>query len=540
MTKRPANFETWLHYHRQVVGVCRFYLRVEDTPWLERYLASPTWRDCVVATYAQCTLRDWVDQTQRQRAHVARSIMQARTDGMTHLLHIDDDELLYCAQGAATLRDAAIAAGPERCDLHSLTLEAIVPSESCADPFREARVFRHCTADFCSYGGDAYCTGKSIGVLRHPNLVMAGPHHFDCHSWDRGGEADCAANGPITKSSTKQLVLPTNVAVTVHFESCVYDKWLDKFTDYAWRLRTEGSSAIAKARTFNAFYHESIHACAQRMEARTTRGAGADAGAGGVGAIESLIGHYSADDAEENCRDFWRSHKLEPADMPPRGAQRVVICDKRDLTLMAPLASALPPLAPARPTDEAASCRDAKLEPPRCRRWRVCHDTMCWVREAPRIASNGLDLRQPFDIIDVDAEIDGEGGERWVRLAEAFVHSTSGFMLIDGTSLGFGRLLEPLLTNPIATGHQMMATATPVAATPPPSLAELLVHAGFAEDVATLYSEKLRDASDGVIGEEAVELECSTAELGDACRRAKLPVGHRLSLVNALQKLRRV
>ena len=34
-------FETWLVYHRDVLGVERFYLRVEDTPALEELLSSP-------------------------------------------------------------------------------------------------------------------------------------------------------------------------------------------------------------------------------------------------------------------------------------------------------------------------------------------------------------------------------------------------------------------------------------------------------------------------------------------------------------------
>ena len=93
MTKRPANFETWLAYHRDVVGVARFYLRVEDTPWLEPYLSQPPWCDCVQANFARATVRDWADQTARQMTHVTISINCARKDGVTHLLHCDDDEV---------------------------------------------------------------------------------------------------------------------------------------------------------------------------------------------------------------------------------------------------------------------------------------------------------------------------------------------------------------------------------------------------------------------------------------------------------------
>ena len=121
------------------------------------------------------------DETERQQQHVYRSTKAARLDGITHLLHIDDDELLVCPRGSDALRRIALEAGPEKADLHCLNIEALVPIESdvsCANPFREARAFRYQSKDFCSYGTDESCTGKSIGVLSHEGLSMDGPHHF--------------------------------------------------------------------------------------------------------------------------------------------------------------------------------------------------------------------------------------------------------------------------------------------------------------------------------------------------------------------------
>ena len=80
-------------------------------------------------------------QTERQQQHVYRSTKAARLDGITHLLHIDD-ELLVCPRGSEALRRIALEAGPEKADLHCLNIEALVPIESdvsCANPFREAR-----------------------------------------------------------------------------------------------------------------------------------------------------------------------------------------------------------------------------------------------------------------------------------------------------------------------------------------------------------------------------------------------------------------
>ena len=94
MTKRPAHLETWLEYHKRVVGVERFYLRVEDSSRaLEELLTSPPWGELVEAEFVTGTVRGWGAQTQRQMTLVTKAIPNARRHGLTHLLHIDDDEV---------------------------------------------------------------------------------------------------------------------------------------------------------------------------------------------------------------------------------------------------------------------------------------------------------------------------------------------------------------------------------------------------------------------------------------------------------------
>ena len=51
MTKRPADLEQWLAYHRRVVGVEKFFLQIEDTPELAALLLRPPWNGCVDATF---------------------------------------------------------------------------------------------------------------------------------------------------------------------------------------------------------------------------------------------------------------------------------------------------------------------------------------------------------------------------------------------------------------------------------------------------------------------------------------------------------
>ena len=92
MTKQPMDLIGWLEHHRRL-GVLKFYLRIEGTPSLATLLAEPPWSGLVESTFASNTCRDYIHQTARQNAHVASAIPRARLAGLTHILHIDDDEV---------------------------------------------------------------------------------------------------------------------------------------------------------------------------------------------------------------------------------------------------------------------------------------------------------------------------------------------------------------------------------------------------------------------------------------------------------------
>ena len=79
-----------------------FVPQVEDTPELATLFSTPPWDRLVLATFDNGTKRDYFAQMDRQSAHIADTLPRARAIGLTHLLHIDDDELLYCSQGVHT------------------------------------------------------------------------------------------------------------------------------------------------------------------------------------------------------------------------------------------------------------------------------------------------------------------------------------------------------------------------------------------------------------------------------------------------------
>ena len=63
-------------------------------------------------------------------------------------------------------------------NVHALTLEALVPTVECANPFAECVAFRHKPLEYSSYGSAEHNAGKSLGVVRHKKLRCQGPHHF--------------------------------------------------------------------------------------------------------------------------------------------------------------------------------------------------------------------------------------------------------------------------------------------------------------------------------------------------------------------------
>ena len=122
------------------------------------------------------------------------------------------------------------------CNLHALALEALVPRREAADlceddgrcPFRECRAFRHRRSDFTAYGSSPVAAGKSFGALAQPNLQPSSPHHFATGKFGRL---------PTAGYMDGTHLLPAHVAVVLHFESAVFQRWRLKFIEYARRDR---------------------------------------------------------------------------------------------------------------------------------------------------------------------------------------------------------------------------------------------------------------------------------------------------------------
>ena len=280
MTKSPLHFETWLHYHHTVLGVHRFYIRVEDTRCLVTLLQKPPWNELVVATFASGAERDYFEQMDRQNLHIASVIPIARDAGCTHILHIDDDELVYCSAGSDALKDHLRLVPPHKPDLHMQNLEALMPSVHGDDVFRQVRAYRHFPTKYCSY-----TNGKSFARLDAPGLRSHGPHHFRCAT----GVA--AANSAITHH------IPPYLGCVLHFESCTYGRWRSKFMDLA---RRHGDVAEVFAKVPFRFYRESFDACLRILREESRR------------PLDTAV----LQSAEHAALDLWCEWKLEPPGLP--------------------------------------------------------------------------------------------------------------------------------------------------------------------------------------------------------------------------------
>ena len=317
MTKKPTCIITWLMHHRSL-GVSKVYLRIEDTPELAALLTQPPWDEIVEAQYASGTQPHYTEQTSRQNAHVAWALPRARRAGITHLLHIDDDELLYCSLGFEALLSDLATSPRDACDLHLSNLEAYAPSRACASPYAEVRVFRH---DKDTFG--AYCNGKSIGRVSAPNLRSLGPHGF------------------YFDGARERYDVPACIGVILHYESILFSAWERKFAALAASHAAGRHSSGAPT-----YYVQSMDAMADVESARAT------------GDADGLK------QAQAAAARLWEQWRLQPpavaaaviAEVEATGVPRVLACG---LTVVRPLA---PEIAALESSVEEAAAAGPEVE----------------------------------------------------------------------------------------------------------------------------------------------------------------------------------
>ena len=288
---RPLTSPTtivWLRHHREVVGVVAFHLRIEGGPSTAA-LPSP-WNECIHMYEAETESSHATDGVAACRlAHVLHASTICRRDGsLTHLLDLDEDELLYLPNGVHEFL-AALQSSPRRCAYQLRSFEALSPSPYCANPFSAATTFQCQPSLFC-----AYRHGRCDGVLGERTLHSIG---------SRAEPSDTADAEP---SQLPPLQLPQHAAVVLSYEDATFDGWL-----HNW-LALYGRHAADGARTLRAHMVSPYHFQSLKLAGVIHRAMAAATDPLTTGGRH----HEALHAAHRSALRLWCKHKLQPRTPP--------------------------------------------------------------------------------------------------------------------------------------------------------------------------------------------------------------------------------
>jgi len=244
LSRHPPDLQRWLAYHVNYMGVEHVFMLIEDTPEFNRIWQSlPTalqnhvtvWRGSPPQPNGdQRPADDYESLQARQVRTMASAKVAAASMGISWLIHIDDDELLYApVQRSVGSILASMPGGFDQAYIPNV--EAVYPSPGIKNCFSETRSVDVNPVTFVSYAN-----GKAAVRVSNSDAVPAGPHMWKKLS---GEEV------PSIHMAKEPMGSPLLV---VHFESCPFARWEDKY----WELGNTSPQKIHKI-PFH-FYKESI------------------------------------------------------------------------------------------------------------------------------------------------------------------------------------------------------------------------------------------------------------------------------------------
>lgn len=204
--KQPVNFKFWLDYHLNQCGVSKIFLRIQDTPELQDLIDLYSQEvEAVFVDSGKSYANDYYKLQNFQIDFVNGIVNKLKADNplsYTHLIHIDDDELIYFPSGPEAFWDELQAFPGFGC-------YSIQNIEACYErPFNNLFTAQYFCIESTEYV--AYANGKSIASLNE-NVELLGPHRF----------------------SGKQHDLDPGNIVILHYESHDFDNWFQKFKAYS-------------------------------------------------------------------------------------------------------------------------------------------------------------------------------------------------------------------------------------------------------------------------------------------------------------------
>lgn len=233
--RKPVDFSLWLKHHRKL-GVSRFYVRVEDTPELEDYLATQP--DVVLEMGSSDKSGNNYKTIQtRQVKFVNQSLADALRKGdIDWIFNIDCDELLYSENKDDVFGWLAKLA-PTYKTVKLKNVEAVYDGN-------ETHCFSCRRFQKCGEAGvkcRAYANGKGGG------RVVEGVTQIGCH--------DFGVEGKHTGEFVYRV--PYEQLCVLHFDSCSFGAWAEKFKHMSHNQTSEIPFE---------YYHESMGAVKQAWD----------------------------------------------------------------------------------------------------------------------------------------------------------------------------------------------------------------------------------------------------------------------------------
>ena len=250
MTRMPYRFEDWLKYYR-ALGTHHLFIAVEESPEVELLLAEAPWCDMVTTSRSKPEQNPYETVITRQERVMAWALGECERRGIPWLFHLDDDELLHFGQ---PWEETVAQVPPEATCLVVRNVEG-VPDNDQSD---FTTISRFAVGNKDGWPMLAYINGKAAG--RVGACSQMGPHRFTgaARPGRPAGPAaaspapacpepaplrlsapqPCAAQ-PLTWRPAHRLgtgvewEAPLEAACVLHFESCPYTRWEQKFTHYA-------------------------------------------------------------------------------------------------------------------------------------------------------------------------------------------------------------------------------------------------------------------------------------------------------------------
>ena len=209
VTKHP-DFDFWLDYHINQLGIDHIFLRVEEAEYYKEYIDKFPGR--ITATYHKKndidTKHNYLTIMDRQKEMVNKACEAAREMGIDYLFHVDADELIHVvSNNKYSLKDNLnnylnqVGNNDENIScIHFKNFEAVFPKvgKKCFSTNK----FIDCKKGRCL----SYANGKSCGLVQR-GAKFRGPHYF----------------------SGKNYNMPDDKIVVLHYDSCTYKQWHTKF-----------------------------------------------------------------------------------------------------------------------------------------------------------------------------------------------------------------------------------------------------------------------------------------------------------------------